>query len=445
MATKQVSRRTFVGDVAAAGMAFTIVPRHVLGSPGHRAPSDTLNVACIGVGGRGRDDMRGVSIENIYALCDVDGRAVAAAAGRYQAAKQYKDFRVMLEEEGDNIDAVTVATPDHTHTVAAMAAMKLGKHVYCEKPLARTIYEVQQLVDAAGRYGVATQMGNQGHAAAGTRQIREWVEAGAIGTVREVQYWTNRPIWPQAIERPLEAMHVPTYLDWDLWLGPAPKRPYHPAYAPFRWRGWWDYGTGALGDIACHAMDAAYWALDLGYPTRIVPESTTLFDETAPAASRIEYDFPARGGRPAIKVVWRDGNFSPPRPEEIGDEQRWPIESSGQIWVGDDGKLFAGIYGENPRLLDAGRDAEIRANQPAERYPRTQGVYREWIAACKGGPPAGSNFVDHSGPLTEMVLLGNLAVRAARTLELDPSSGRITNADIPAEYVHPTYREGWNL
>jgi predicted dehydrogenase len=426
-------------------MAFTIVPRHVLGGPGYRAPSDTLNIGCIGVGGRGRDDLRGVSVENIYALCDVDSRAVAAAAGTHPAAKQYKDFRVMLEEDGDNIDAVTVATPDHTHTVAAMAAMKLGKHVYCEKPLARTIDEVGQLAEGARRYGVATQMGNQGHAADGTRRIREWVEAGAIGTVREVQYWTNRPIWPQALERPLEAMHVPAYLDWDLWLGPAPKRPYHPAYAPFRWRGWWDYGTGALGDIACHSMDAAYWALDLGYPTRIVPESTPLFEETAPAASRIEYDFPARGGRSALKVVWRDGNFSPPRPEEVGDESRWPIESSGQIWVGDDGKLFAGIYGENPRLLDAGRDAEIRANPPAERYPRTEGVYAEWIAACKGGQPAGSNFVDHSGPLTEMVLLGNLAVRTARTLELDPSTGRITNANIPEDYVKPTYREGWNL
>jgi predicted dehydrogenase len=313
MSTKGVSRRTFVGDVAAAGMAFTIVPRHVLGGPGYRAPSDTLNIGCIGVGGRGRDDLRGVSVENIYALCDVDSRAVAAAAGTHPAAKQYKDFRVMLEEEGDNIDAVTVATPDHTHTVAAMAAMKLGKHVYCEKPLARTIDEVGQLAEGARRYGVATQMGNQGHAADGTRRIREWVEAGAIGTVREVQYWTNRPIWPQALERPLEAMHVPAYLDWDLWLGPAPKRPYHPAYAPFRWRGWWDYGTGALGDIACHSMDAAYWALDLGYPTRIVPESTPLFEETAPAASpqggvarRQFFTASSRGGRGRIALAHRE-------------------------------------------------------------------------------------------------------------------------------------------
>ncbi len=445
MSTDQISRRDFVGDVAATGMAFTIVPRHVLGGPGYRAPSDSLNIACIGVGGRGQADLRGVSGENIYALCDVDSRALAAAFNRHTSAKRYKDFRVMLEREADNLDAVTVATPDHTHTVAAMMAMEMGKHVYCEKPLARTIYEVRQLTEAARRYGVATQMGNQGHAAEGTRQIREWVEAGAIGRVREIQYWTNSPIWPQAIERPLESYHVPTYLDWDLWLGPAAARPYNPAYAPFRWRGWWDFGTGALGDIACHSMDAAFWALDLGRPSRVDPEFTTLFKESAPAASRISYDFPARGGRQAIKVVWRDGNLSPARPEEIGDERRWPIESSGQMWVGDDGKLFAGIYGENPRLLDADRDAEIRANPPAERYPRTEGVYAEWIAACKGGQPAGSNFVDHSGPLTEMVLLGNLAVRTARTLELDPATGRITNANIPEEYVKPTYREGWSL
>ena len=443
MSTDQISRRDFVGDVAATGMAFTIVPRHVLGGPGYRAPSDSLNIACIGVGGRGQADVRGVSGENIYALCDVDSRALDAAFNRHTSAKRYKDFRVMLEREADNIDAVTVATPDHTHTVAAMMAMKMGKHVYCEKPLARSIYEVRQLTEAARRYGVATQMGNQGHAGEGTRQIREWVEAGAIGTVREIQYWTNRPIWPQAIERPLESYHVPAYLDWDLWLGPAAARPYNPAYAPFRWRGWWDFGTGALGDIACHSMDAAFWALDLGHPSRVEPEFTALFEESAPAVSRISYDFPARSGRQAIKVVWRDGNLSPARPEEIGDERRWPIESSGQIWVGDDGKLFAGIYGENPRLLDAERDKDLKENPPAEKYPRTEGVYTEWIDACKGGQPAGSNFAGHSGPLTEMVLLGNLAVRTGRVLEL--ADGQITNTVVPEEYIKPLYREGWSL
>jgi predicted dehydrogenase len=384
-----------------------------------------------------------VSDENVYALCDVDENSARQMFTRFQSAKRYKDFRVMLESEGDNIDAVTVATPDHVHAAASMMAMQMGKGVYCEKPLARTIWEVQQLSAAAQRYGVATQMGNQGHANEGTRQIREWVEAGAIGTVHTVELWTNRPIWPQAINRPLEQYHVPATLDWDLWLGPSPERPYHPAYAPFRWRGWWDFGTGALGDIACHSMDASFWALQLGYPTRIEAETTQLFRETAPAVSRIVYDFPARGELPPVKVVWRDGNISPARPAEIADSQQWPIESSGQMWIGDEGKLFAGIYGENPRLLDPARHAELMANPPAEKYARSEGPHAEWIAACKGGPRAGSSFAEHSGPLTQMVLLGNLAVRTGRVLELDPANGRVTNFTVPEELIRPEYRDGW--
>lgn len=441
-----VSRRGFVRRTAAAGAGLLIVPRRVLGGPRHRAPSDTLNVACIGVGGMGRSDVRGMASagENIYALCDVDDRQAEGAFGEYPEAKRYRDFRVMLERERDNIDAVIVSTPDHTHAVAGMMALALGKPCRIQKPLARTIWEVRELMQAAEAAGVATQMGNQGHAMEGTRQIREWVEAGAIGTVRRIEYWTNRPIWPQAIHRPSEAHHVPPWLDWDLWLGPAPERPYHPSYAPFNWRGWWDYGTGALGDIACHAMDAAFWAFDLGYPARVVAESTTLYPETAPAASRIEYDFPARGGRGPIKVVWRDGNLTPPRPVEVGDDEHWPVESSGQIWVGDDGNLFAGIYGQSPRLLDPDRHAELMASPPPEKYPRTDGVYAEFASACKGGPPAGSNFAGHAGPLTEMVLLGNLAVRTARPLELDPATGRITApVNIPEEYVEPPFRDGW--
>src|SRR5882672_11288765 len=259
MSKKRISRRKFVGGVA-AGLSFTIVPRHVLGR-GFVAPSDKLNIACIGVGGMGANDVRGVGkTENIYALCDVDDRQAAGSFSAFPLAKRFKDFRVMLEKEGKNIDAVTVSTPDHTHTVAGMMAMKLGKHTRIQKPLARTLWEVKQLEDAARRYKVATQMGNQGHAEEGTRLMREWVEAGAIGTVREIQLWTNRPIWPQALERPLDEFYTPSTLDWDLWLGPAPARPYHPAYAPFKWRGWWDFGTGALGDIACHSMDASFWA-----------------------------------------------------------------------------------------------------------------------------------------------------------------------------------------
>src|SRR6266404_4879872 len=240
---KSMSRRRFVGDLA-GGIAFTIVPAHVLGGRGRLAPSDKLNIACIGVGGMGANDVRGVGkTENIYALCDVDDRQAAQSFSAFPLAKRFKDFRVMLDKE--------------------------GKNTRIQKPLARTLWEVKQLEEAATKYKVATQMGNQGHAEEGTRQIREWVEAGLIGTVREIQLWTNRPIWPQAIDRPLDEFYTPASLDWDLWLGPAPERPYHPAYAPFKWRGWWDYGTGALGDIACHSMDASFWALDLGYPTRI--------------------------------------------------------------------------------------------------------------------------------------------------------------------------------
>src|SRR5216683_3805274 len=273
MGKKRISRRRFVRDTAAAA-AFTIVPRHVLGR-GYGAPSDKLNVACIGVGGMGRNDVKGMEGENIYALCDVDWKSAEDAFQSYPKAKRYKDYRELLDKESKSIDAVTISTPDHSHTAAGLLAMKAGKHTYIQKPLARTMGEVRLLGEYARTHPkLMTQMGNQGHAREGTRLIRELVEAGVSGTVREVHFWTHRPIWPQAIDRPLEEYYVPATLDWNLWLGPAPERPYHPAYVPFKWRGFWDFGTGALGDMACHIMDAAYWALDLGLPTRIEPEST---------------------------------------------------------------------------------------------------------------------------------------------------------------------------
>ncbi len=445
MSRKPVSRRRFVRQATQAAAAFTIVPRHVLGR-GYRAPSDVLNVACIGVGGMGRNDVRGMSGENIYALCDVDWKMAEDAFAAHPKAKRYRDYREMLDKEKEHLDAVTVSTPDHSHAPAAMLAMKLGKHTYVQKPLARLIGEVRALEEAARKYRVATQMGNQGHAREGTRLIREWVEAGAIGTVKEVHCWTDRPIWPQAIERPLEDYHVPPWLDWNLWLGPAPERPYHPAYAPFKWRGWWDFGTGALGDMACHIMDAAFWTLDLRYPRRIEVEYTTLYDETAPKASRITYTFPPRGSRGEVKLVWRDGGLWPPCPEEIGDLALWPpSHDGGQLWIGTDGKLVAGTYGDEPRLLDPERQREITASPPPQKYPRTEGVYAEWIAAAKGGPPAGSAFDTHAGPLTEMVLLGNLAIRTGRTLELNPETGEVTNVKIPEEYLMPRYRAGFSL
>src|SRR2546428_466223 len=354
MARKRISRRTFVGNVG-AGVAFTIVPRHVLGR-GLTAPSDKLNIACIGVGGMGANDVKGVGkTENIYALCDVDEHQAAQSFAAFPKAKRFKDFRVMLEKEAKNIDAVTVSTPDHVHAVAGMMAMKLGKHTRIQKPLARTLWEVRQLVETARKTKVATQMGNQGHAGEGTRQIREWVEAGAIGTVREIQLWTNRPIWPQAIERPLEEDYTPPRIDWDPWLRPAP------------------------------------------------------------------------------------------RPKEVTDRALGPFDTRGRLWIGAQGKLVAGIYGEDPRLLDEARQAEITAHPPAQKYPRLESVYAEWIAACKGGTPAGSNFPGHAGPLTEMVLLGNLAVRTAQVLEIDSHTGEVANTKIPAEYVRSEYRSGWSV
>lgn len=441
---KRMPRRDFVGTMA-AGMAFTIVPRHVLGR-GHRAPSDTLNIACIGVGGQGRSDVRGVSGENIYALCDVDWRAAEDAFKSHPGAKRYKDYREMFDKEARNIDAVTVATPDHSHAAAAMMAMKHKKPVYCQKPLARSLGEVRALAVEARRSGLATQMGNQGHTNEGTRQIREWLEAGVLGTVREVSYWTNRPIWPQGIDRPTE-MHVPpATLDWNLWLGPAPERAYHPAYAPFRWRGWWDYGTGALGDMACHGLDAAFWALNLGYPSRVEAETTQLYAETAPKSTRVAFSFPARDGRPEVKVVWRDGGLWPPRPPDLPGDARWPPwDIGGQIWLGDKASLIAGIYGEEPRLIDPAKDKELRANMPAVKYERSPGVHAEFIRAAKGGAPALSRFDDHAGRLTEMVLLGCLAVRLGTSLDIDPATGTIRSPSIPAEWITPVYRAGWTL
>ncbi len=446
MSKRDVSRREFVAGTAGALGAFHIVPRHVLGR-GYRAPSDTINIACIGVGGMGRNDVRGVEGENLVAFADVDWQAAEDAFRSYPKARRYRDYREMLEKEAKNIDAVTVSTPDHSHAPAAMLALKAGKHVYCQKPLARTLGEVKALMaEAARRPKQTTQMGNQGHTGDGMRIMREWVEAGVIGTVREVHYWTNRPIWPQGLDRPTQAHNVPPTMDWNLWLGPAPERPYSPAYAPFNWRGWWDFGTGALGDMACHGMDAAFWALDLGLPTRVTPETSKLYAETAPKTSRVTYDFPAKGGRGPITVYWRDGGLWPPRPDGLPDNMSWPPEEiGGQMWVGDKGAILAGMYGDNPRHLDPARDAELKANPLPVKYERSPGVYKEWLAAIRAGTQPKSTFDGHAGPLTRMVLLGCLAVRAGRPLDIDAATVTPTNMKVPDEWLLPTYRRGWTL
>jgi predicted dehydrogenase len=330
--------------------------------------------------------------------------------------------------------------------VVTMAALKAGKHVRTQKPLTRTISEARAIrAAAAARPRLVTQMGNQGHAGDGVRIMREWIEAGHIGTVREVHLWTNRPIWPQGIQRPTDAHNPRPTFDWNLWLGPAADRPYNPAYAPFRWRGWWDFGTGALGDIACHSMDAAYWILDLGYPSHIEAECSQLFTETAPRSSRVTFQYPAKANRPAITVVWRDGALVPPRPAEWPANENWTCGDDGwQMWIGDQGKLVAGLYAENPRLLDAAKMAEVTARPLPVRYPRVGGVYAEFINAITNSTRCGSDFANHASGLTEMVLLGCLAQRLGASVDLDAATGRITSA-LPAEWVTPVYRRGWSL
>ncbi|MBX3173658.1 MAG: Gfo/Idh/MocA family oxidoreductase [Gemmatimonadaceae bacterium] len=439
-------RRSFVGTMAAAGAAASIPrPLHALADTVNQ-PTQKLRIACIGVGGMGNSDVRGVSGEQLVAFADVDWRQAERTFRQFPDVKRYKDFREMLEKERNNIDAVTVSTPDHTHAVAAMMALKMGKHVYCQKPLARTIGEARALQAEAGRRPrQTTQMGNQGHAGEGIRLMREWVEAGLIGEVERVEFWTNRPIWPQALNRPTEMHNIPPTMDWDLWLGPAAERPYHPRYAPFNWRGWWDFGTGAMGDMACHIMDAAYWVLGLKYPARISPEVTTPYTETAPAVERITYEFPAIGNRRAVTLTWRDGSLYPPKPAGWGNDP-WPHDTEGgQLWVGSKGMMLASTYGQNPRLLDAKLDAEVRATPLPQKYERTAGVYQEWISACKTNGRAGSDFASYAAPMTEMILLGCLASRMGEVLELNPNTGAITNVTPPSEFVMPAYRAGWSL
>jgi predicted dehydrogenase len=439
-----MTRRDFMGKTAMATAAFTIVPRFVLGGRGYQAPSDKLNIACVGAGGQGRSDVKNVSTENIIALCDVDENRAAETFTEFPKAKQYKDFRVMLEKEKD-IEAVTVTTPDHSHGVIAIMAMKMGKHVFVQKPLTHTIYEARKLAEVAREEEVVTQMGNQGHAGEGARLINEWIWDGALGDVYEVHTWTNRPIWPQGIGRPEEIPSVPPLLDWDLWLGPAPWRPYHPAYVPFKWRGWWDYGTGALGDMGAHIIDQPFWALKLEYPDTIEASSTAFNDETYPLASIVTYQFPARDKMPPVKFMWYDGGISPPRPPELEPGRKMGDGGGGVIFVGTKGKLMCSTYGNNPRIIPEPKMKEYEL--PEKTIPRSPGIHAEWINACKGGPPTTSNF-DYAGKLTETMLLANIAIRLAprnTVLKWDGPNMRVTNLDEANQYIHKEYREGWKL
>lgn len=444
----EISRRVFLSTTAATVASFTIVPRHVLGGPGKKPPSEKLNIAGIGVGGQGSSDINNVSSENIVALCDVDWQRAADTFKRFPKAKKYRDFRIMLEKE-KNIDAVVVATPDHTHAVATMAAIKMGKHVYCEKPLTRTVFEARAIAEAAKEAKVATQMGNQGMAFEGNRLINEWIWDGAIGNVREVHAWSDRPthngqlFWAQGIDRPKDTPAVPSTLDWDLWLGPAPYRPYHPAYVPFKWRGWWDFGSGGLGDMGIHNLAPVFSAMKLGAPTSVHSSSTLVNNETLPLASTIHYEFGARGDMPPLKLHWYDGGIIPPCPNELKDERKLSRED-GLIFVGDKGKMYVeGWGGRSPRLIP---EAKMKAyKRPAKTLPRSIGHHKEWILACKTGSSTRSNF-DFAGPLTEAVLLGTVSVRMeGRKLIWDSDNKRVTNVPKANEYLHYQYRKGWTL
>ena len=416
------------------------------------SPNNKLNIAAIGVGGMGSGNIEKCSGENIVALCDVDLKRGRKTFAAYPKAKQFRDFRVMFDKMEKEIDAVIIATPDHTHAVATMEAMRRGKHVYTQKPLTHTIWEARQLTEAAQKYGVATQMGNQGHSSSGARQTVEWIRAGVIGEVREVHCWSDRPLrgtrfekrlyWPQGVaNRPEKKEAVPDTLDWDLWLGPAPYRDYSRAYVPFDWRGWWDFGTGALGDMGCHIIDHPYWALKLGYPTSVEASSTHIHSETAPLASLVTYHFPARGELPPVRMIWYDGGIKPPRPEELAAHEEWPVD--GVLYVGDRGKIMHKSHGGKPTLLPLSRMNGFQ--RPEETIPRVKGSHEQnWIDACKGGEPACSSF-DYSGPLTEVVLLGNLAIRTEGQLLWDGPNMRVTNNQAANEFVRREYRRGWEL
>ena len=465
---RRISRRDFIGGAAAAAMAFTIVPRHVLGGPGRTPPSEKLNIAGIGIGGMGKDNLKKLTNEgprkagtqNIVALCDVDEEYAAPVFNLYPEAKRYRDSRKMLEKQKD-IDAVVIATPDHTHAVIAMAAMQMGKHVYLQKPMTYSVYEARKLTEAAHKYKVATQMGNQGHSGEGTRLICEWIWDGAIGPVREVHAWTNRPIWPQGIDRPEDTPPVPATLDWDLWLGPAPYRPYHPLYHPRFWRGWLDFGTGALGDMACHILDPVFWALKLKYPTSVEASIVShrreaeergwtelvVNNETYPNASIVRYKFSARADLPPVKLTWYDGGLLPPRPDELEPGRRMGDGDCGVIFIGDKGKLMCGTYADSPRLIPETKMKEYK--RPKKTIPRIpegiDGHEQDWVRACKGAKPACSNF-DYSGPFTEMVLLGNIALRyPGERLQWDGQNMKVTNLPQADVYVHRQYRAGWTL
>jgi hypothetical protein len=459
-----ISRRQFLGNTAAAAAMFTIVPSKVVSGLGYKAPSDKLNIAAVGIGGMGASNLENLKSENIVALCDVDWGYSEGVFKTYPNAKKYWDWRKMYDEMKDSFDAVVVATADHSHAIVASTAMTLGKHVYVQKPLTHSVYESRLLTRLADKYKVATQMGNQGSSGEGVRQTCEWIWNGEIGEVKKVEAFTDRPIWPQGLNRPEQGMWVPDTLNWDLFIGPAPMRPYNPIYHPWNWRGWWDFGTGALGDMACHILHPVFKGLKLGYPTKVQGNSTLLLTDCAPNAQTVKYVFPARAPQkgdkikfPEVEVVWYDGGIKPFEPAGWPAGKDMNDSGGGVIFHGTKDTLICGCYGVNPWLL-SGR----KPNVP-KTLRRVEPVSHEmdWAAACKQTPESRvqlSSPFSEAGPFNEMVVMGVLAVRLQglnKELAWDGPNMQFTNLNDTDQLQiciedgfsihngHPTFNKKW--
>jgi predicted dehydrogenase len=466
----QQTRREFLRGASLATTGFFIVPRHVLGR-GFLAPSDRLTVAAIGAGGKGHDDLKnfyGSGKVDVAYLCDVDDRQAAASIKEYPKAKYYKDFREMLDKEHKHFDAVSVSTPDNIHAVAALAAMQLNKHVYVQKPMTHDIYEARTLTEAAKRYKVVAQMGNQGSSGDGVRLMQEWYNAGLIGDATAIHVWTNRPVWPQGGLKPAGKEDVPKELDWDLWQGPAVASDYHKDYLPFNWRGWWAYGTGALGDMGCHLIDPAFKTVGLGYPSEVECSMASTYQvmwnpldhpDSCPVSSSVKMKFPGKPGKPDVALYWMDGGIRPERPEELGPDERMGNDDGGTIITGTKGKIMCSCYGANPTLLPTSRMSEAASvPQTIARVP--EGHYVQWVNACIAGygQKTLSSPFDYAGPLTETILMGNLALRSynirgtngkgypgRKKLLWDAVNMKITNFDEANQFVKREYRAGYKL
>lgn len=428
-----LTRRQMLGRSALAGVAVWTTAKS-WGADAPRSPNEKLNIAGIGAGGQGGWDIDQCASQNIVALCDVDDRRAAGAFGKYPKAKRFRDFRKMLDQIAPQIDAVIVGTPDHTHAPAALMAMNLGKHCYCEKPLAHSVEEVRAMIGAAAKNKLATQMGTQIHAGGNYRRVVELVQSGAIGPVGEVHVW--HPVAYGGGDRPKETPPVPPELDWDLWLGPAPQRPYHPCYCPGAWRSWWDFGTGGLGDFGCHYMDLPFWALRLRHPTTVAAEGPPLHPEQTSPGLVIRYEFPARGDLPPVKMTWYDGGK---RPGFLA-ERKVPPWGAAVLFIGQKGMLIAD-YGQH-QLLPQEKYAGFQ--RPPQTIPDSIGHHAEWILACKTGQPTTCNF-DYSGTLAEAVLLGNVSYRSGKPVQWDAAQAKAIGCPEADRYLRKSYRKGWGL